>query len=370
MMARSFSILHVLAPARVGGLEAVVRALSREQLRRGHRVVVFPVLHEEPGEHPFLRALKEEGVPVVEERVPVRGYRLERALVRRQLDSMAPDILHTHGYRPDLLDAPVARKLGIATVSTAHGITGTGFRVKTYEWFQTRALRGFDAVIAVSRDLGLRLVKCGVPSDRLHVIPNAWAPAGPPLDRMAARGVLGIPGSGPVVGWVGRFTPEKGADVMLRAMAVESSREATLSLIGAGPQEEELRALAESMGIASRVRWHGIVEGAGRLLPAFDVFALSSRTEGTPMVLLEAMAAGVPVVTTSVGGIPDVVSEKEAALVPSEDPRALGEAIQAILTEKGRGSALASAAAQRLRTQYSIDRWLNRYEEAYMAAVR
>ena len=98
---------------------------------------------------------------------------------------------------------------------------------------------------------------------------------------------------------------------------------------------------------------------------AFDVLALSSRTEGTPIVLFEAMAAGVPIVATAVGGVPDVVTPGEALLVPSEDAGALAEAIDAVLAEPGGAAARAVAAAERLAAVYSAAAWLDRYDELY-----
>jgi len=369
MTARPLSVVHILAPAPIGGMETVVYGLAREQHRRGHQVLVMPVLHEAPEGHPFVAALKRDGVPVSAVVIPVRGYRRERSAVRRHLDATAPDVFHTHGYRPDLVDAPVARGRGIATVTTAHGFSGGGLKGRAYEWLQTRAFAGFDAVVAVSHPLRDRLERNGVDPSRLHLIQNAWVQGSQTLERVESKRVLAVPETGPVVGWVGRFTQEKGADLMLRAFAMVEDPTATLSLLGAGPQEEELRSLARRLGIANRVRWHGIVEDAQRLFSAFDVFALSSRTEGTPMVLLEAMAASVPIVATAVGGVPDLVSDAEALLTKPGDPVSLADAIRSVLSDSASARLRASAAHSRLEIRFSVDQWLNRYEEAYEAAM-
>jgi len=106
---------------------------------------------------------------------------------------------------------------------------------------------------------------------------------------------------------VGRLSREKGADVILDAIAA-CKPPWRLSIIGDGPERERLKQQAARLGITDRVTWHGPVSNAGKLLSAFDAFVLSSRTEGTPIVLFEAMHSGVPIVTTSVGGVPDVVS--------------------------------------------------------------
>src|SRR5690606_24627963 len=102
-------------------------------------------------------------------------------------------------------------------------------------------------------------------------------------------------------------------------------------LIGTGRMRDDLMQRTRMLGLVDNIMWPGAIEGAGRLLRAFDVVVLSSRTEGTPMVLLEAMAAGVPVIATRVGGIPDVVSEHEAALVQPESPDALASALLSVI---------------------------------------
>jgi len=116
---------------------------------------------------------------------------------------------------------------------------------------------------------------------------------------------------------------------------------------------------------ADQVSFHGTVLNAGRMLKAFDVLVLSSRTEGTPMILFEAMEAEVPVVTTRVGGVPDVVTEQEAILVPSEDVGALALGIRRVLDNPTDASQRAQRAGRRLRQNFSAELWLDAYEDLY-----
>jgi glycosyltransferase involved in cell wall biosynthesis len=172
------------------------------------------------------------------------------------------------------------------------------------------------------------------------------------------------------VGWVGRLGREKGADVLLDALALAPDLPLVASIVGAGREEAALRAQAEALGVADRVRWHGLIGEAGPLFSAFDAFVLSSRTEGTPIALFEAMEAGVPVVATAVGGVPDVVSPAEALLVPPEDPARLAEALRAVRGDPAAAAARARAAATRLREVFGADPWLDRYEEIYRQVQR
>jgi glycosyltransferase involved in cell wall biosynthesis len=113
------------------------------------------------------------------------------------------------------------------------------------------------------------------------------------------------------------------------------------------------------------VRFHGTVPDAARYISAFDVFVLSSRSEGTPVTLLEAIAAKVPVVVTRVGGVPDVVGPEEAMLVPPEDPGALAEAIDFVIQEPAAAARRVEAAAHRLHANFGMERWIDAHDRVY-----
>src|SRR3989441_3557621 len=207
---RTVSVLHVVAPAAFGGLEAVVQSLAIGALGSPVQARVAAVIPPSQPEHPFLGPLREAGVEVFEVAPPARSYLQERAAMTALCRRLRPDVVHTHGYRPDVVDAGVARRLGVPVVTTVHGVTGGGWKNRCYEWLQRRAFRRCDAVVAVSRPLVERLARAGVPRARLHEVPNAWSPTAPPLDRTAARLGLGPPPGAFGVGWVGRLTLRKG----------------------------------------------------------------------------------------------------------------------------------------------------------------
>jgi len=357
----------------------VVRGLAAGQRRRGHEVAVAAVMPGPAGaEPPVLAALRAAGVAVHLILVPGRGYRRERAAVAALCASPRPDVVHTHGYRPDVVDAPAARRLGLPVVTTVHGFTGGGWRNRLYERLQLRAFRRFDAVIAVSGPIAEQVARAGTRPERIHLLRNAWAGtgagagagAGTIAGKSDARRALGLPAEGPVVGWIGRMTQEKAADVLVRAVAALDDRRVVTAMVGDGPELARCRELAARLGAGEGMVWPGIVPDAGRLVAAFDVFVLSSRSEGTPIVLFEAMAAGVPIVATSVGGVPDVVGPREAVVVPPDDPSALAAAIRAVLADPGSAAARSRAARERLATDFAEDPWLERHEAVYRAVKR
>ncbi len=368
-------MLHVLAPAPAGGLERVVRALARAQVARGYGVTVAAVIapptegtsgtdHTDASDA-TLASLACEGATVVPVTVSGRRYWEERRQVATTARRHRVRVAHTHGYRPDVVDAGGLRGVGLPVVSTVHGFTGGDWRNRLYQHLQRWSFRRFDAVVAVSEPMLNGLVASGVPRARIHLIPNAYAPTGPILSREAARQRLGLPADAYVVGWVGRLSHEKGLDVLLDALAILRDRPIVLAVVGDGRERARLQARASALRIAPAVRWAGLVPEAAPLYRAFDVFALSSRTEGTPIALFEAMDALVPVVATAVGGVPAVVSAAEALLVPPDQPAQLADALHTVLSDPAAARTRASAARQRLVSTYGVEAWAARYEDVY-----
>lgn len=363
-------ILHLLAPAQVGGLERVVHSLAIGQQRHGHQVAVAAILEAEGDADSFFRPLERAGVPVQRIVVHQRAYLREHAEVRSLIRSMSPHVVHSHGYRPDVIDGPVIRTMGVATVATVHGYTAGAWRNRLYESIHRRALRRFDAVIAVSDPLGERLRQSGVPDRRLHVVPNAFMQLVEPLDRTTARAELNLPGEAFVVGWVGRMIPEKGLDIIVDAVAQLTECEVLLCAIGGGPDRQPQEEKSHRMRLADRIRWAGMVPEAARYFTAFDLYAISSRTEGLPISLFEAMASGIPIVTTRVGGIPQAITRHHALLVEPENSTQLAAAIRAVHDDPEAARKRAKQARERLASDFGTDSWLRRHDEVYASAIR
>jgi glycosyltransferase involved in cell wall biosynthesis len=337
--------------------------LSAAQRGRGVHVAAILSPADAPN-HPFIAGLEALGTPVTVVAVSARSYLREYRSVNALVARLRPAIIHTHGYHADLIGGAVARVRGLRTVSTVHGFVGGSPRNLIYERMQLVALRHADAVLAVSLPLVDRLIKAGVPRGKIHFVPNGFAPFALSLTRAAARQELGLIGSAPLAGWVGRLSPEKGADVMLDAIAACESPW-HLSMIGDGPERARLGQRAAKLGITDRVTWHGPVSNAGALLSAFDAFVLSSRTEGTPIVLFEAMHAAVPIVTTRVGGVPDVVSSAEAILVPAERPTMIARALGELLNEPAAAKRRSLLARERVIRDFGAEAWVAAVNEIY-----
>jgi glycosyltransferase involved in cell wall biosynthesis len=170
--------------------------------------------------------------------------------------------------------------------------------------------------------------------------------------------------------FVGAVRHVKGLDVLVRALPHLTEGHPSLAIVGDGPQREPVEELARELGVAHRLDWCGRVPDAAPLFRAFDLVVLSSRTEGTPMVVFEAMAAGVPVVATRVGGVPDQVSTRTGYLVPPEDPVALAQALDEALGSGAEAHRRATAARERLEGDFGADDWTDSYHTLYDRAFR
>lgn len=360
----TLKVLHVAAPGRAGGLESVLLDLTGGLHRLGHGAVLAAVVEPGDGEHPVAVRAESLGVDVrlltVAPRAYLHEYRQLLALIKR----VCPEVVHTHGYRADIVAGLAATSSGVPWVSTVHGFTGGDRKNRIYEWLQIRSYRRAQAVVAVSRPIRQRLLSAGIRPDAIELLPNAWS-SKPLLDRSAARASLRVVDGRPLIGWVGRLTREKGADLFVEALALIPHRNWQASIVGDGRERRALELQAVRLGIADQVTWHGMLSDAAAIYPAFDCWVLSSRTEGTPIALFEAMAAHVPAVVTAVGGVPDVVSGSEALVVGTENPAAIAGAIAEVLAKPEEAAARAEVAHRKLLKEFAVGPWLDAHVALY-----
>lgn len=346
----------------------MISALSIGQHLRGHDVHVAAVLTASPIDHPFIERLRENGISTHVIVAGGRAYRTEWDSIRQLCVKLRPAVAHTHGYRADIVDGAAARAAEIPSVSTVHGFTGGGLRNRLNEHLQCWFLKRFEAVVAVSAPIRERLIRIGVQPAKVHAIPNAFSGTQAVLSRTDARAALGIGDDDRHVAFIGRLSPEKGPDILLEAVKQVDSR-IKFSFIGDGRLRQSLEERTKALQLGSRVKWHGVMQDSGRFMRAFDLVVLSSRTEGTPIVLLEALAAGVPAIATSVGGIPDMVAGGEALLVPPEDPMMLAEAIDKALMDPAGIAKRVRAGLDLVRERFDTARWVEEYDRVYTAAA-
>ncbi len=363
-MARTRTIAQLIAPAPAGGAETVVRSLMTEARGRSYPHHLVALLQTD-APSPLVEEIRAEGLPVTEIRCGRRRYRREAAEVAAALRSMNAGLIHSHVYHADLVGLWAAATTNLPIVATAHGLTGGDLKNRFYQWLDLRALRRFDAVIAVSRPLRQAIERAGVAPQKIHLIPNGFSP-GRLRPRREARQALGLSPDAPVVGWIGRFTAEKDPIAFVDLVAHSTVAGTQAVMLGEGPLLGEVRDRAESLGLApDRLITPGRVSGAASYLEALDALVLTSKTEGTPMVLLEAMAAGVPIAAYAVGGIPDFLNGDNSFITPAGDSASLAANVTLILSEPARAGERAARARETLERQFSPSAWLDSIETVY-----
>jgi glycosyltransferase involved in cell wall biosynthesis len=293
-------------------------------------------------------------------------FALERS-IRAALRDAPPRILHTHRYKENILGAWASRRLpACARVQTVHGLTEEyrgwrRFKFLLYRALDTAAARRFHRVIAVSDDIRRQLAgRCD--AGQLVTLRNAidtGAVKRQAAGRQRVRREFGIPPAAPLVGTVGRLVPVKDYDLFLEMAGIlrESTPSAVFMIVGDGPLRPRLEALANRLGLAGAVHFAGFREDAAALMSGFDLFVLSSRHEGIPLALLEAMALGLPAVVPRVGGLPEVVRDQETGfLVPPGDAGQLASACGRLLGDESQRRRIGALAAEAAEAEFSLPR--------------
>ena len=352
-----------------GGTERLLAGAVRHMDPARFRAEIAYLL---PWKDAFVGEIEADGTPVRCLDAP-KPYSLAWA---RRLRQIVRDhdigLVHTHMPLPAVvarLVLPPARRGGPVVVHTEHNMWGR-YRLPT-RWLNRLTYRRNAAVMAVSDGVA-QSIRSSVPVEVvIHGIDSAAMHHGPEA-RARARAALGIAADAPVVGTVGNMTAKKDHATLLRAFAEVHAAHAgaKLLLVGIGPLEDELRALTASLGLADAVVFTGMREDVFELLPGFDLFVLSSRFEGLPIALLEAMASGVAPVSTRVGGIPEVLTDGEdGLLVDPGDAGALAAALTKLLADDQAREAMA-AAARRRAADFDLSRAVRQIEGIYERSLR
>ena len=364
----SVRLLLVVDSLDVGGAERHVADLALAMRRRGYEVeVACSVAGELSGE------LAGEGLPVR----PMLGRRVKRRVspgyawkLGKLVREGRFDLVHAHIFASAAASALATLGTGVPLVVTEH--TEGAWQGRWARLVSRTIYRRARRVIAVSGPIRARLIeRDGVPCGKISVIPNAVIPApGGPGDPAAA--LQGVPRDRPLVGTVARLQPEKGITAFLKAAAnvVSEVPDALFLVVGDGPLRGGLSALARTLGLSDHVRFLGHRADAREIVGMLEVLVVPSLTEGAPLIVLEAMASGVPVVASAVGGIPDQVRHgEEGLLVRPGDPDALAEALLELLRDPVRARRLGDAGLRRTEREFGHETMVRRVEAVYRTAL-
>ncbi len=352
-------VLHVRNADIFGGPERLILNQCRLASPDVHMTVASFVREGSTSE--LLKALEAHGVDTFA--IPQRTS-YDRRIVRRLrewLQRHPQDVLVCHDYKANLIARQATRGAKTPTVALVHGYTGENWKIRIFEALDRKSLKKFDAVIAVSEALALRLERDGLRSDQLHCVENAIdvddVANKAALDRAGTRASFGTREQDIVVLSLGRLSPEKGHAVLVEAVGLVHARASSLNvrlvLVGDGMERERLELLAGEVGIDAVTTFAGWRKDPAACLGAADIFALPSHREGLPLAVLEAMAARRAIVASRVGGLPRALDHGAAgAMVPAGDARALATVLERLAREDVERANLGDTAFERVRNRY------------------
>jgi glycosyltransferase involved in cell wall biosynthesis len=359
-------VLQVVLTLSAGGAERLAIEITK-RLAAGARVAVCCL--EEPGA--WAAELEPYGVPVIALR---RSPGFHPSLAGQIADvarRVGVRVLHCHQYSPFVYGSLAALRMrGLRIVYTEHGRLSDAPPSMKRRWANRLLGRVPAAICAVSAELRGHMLAEGFNADAVEVVHNGIVPGHKPAsgDRQLARDMLSLGPDQFVVGTAARLDPVKDLRTLVDAYARlrASAPGATLVIIGDGRERASLEQAAGRAGVADTVRFLGHRSDVRTLLPAFDLFVNCSRSEGVSLTILEAMAAGLPVVATHVGGNPELVIEScSGFLVPPGDSAALAAAIARVAAEKPLARRLGDAGRRRVEDHFSFEGMVSRYFAIY-----
>jgi glycosyltransferase involved in cell wall biosynthesis len=295
----------------------------------------------------------------------------------RLFRALRPDIVHTHTAKAGTLGRLAARFAKVPVkIHTFHGHVLEGYFsrpvTRAFLEVERRLARTTDRLVTVSPRLRAQLLAMGIGRpEQVEVVPlgldlerfRRARPASPTL-----RPSLGLTGDMPLLGIVGRLVPIKDHATLFQALALlrDEGPAVHLVVIGDGEERDRLEELAGRLGLGSRIHFLGWRVDLETILKELDVVICASRNEGTPVALIEAMAAGIPVLSTDVGGVADLVTHEETGwLVPSGDSEAMASAIRHLLSDRILSARLAAAGQVAALDRHDVARLISRVEVLY-----
>jgi len=351
-------VLQLISSAGLYGAERVILNLSAGLVASGCQVTIGTLETESQGSRQLSAAARAHGFSV--KPIPCRS-KIDFAAVRQLrkfVEENGIEVVHTHGYKADLY-AYAARRGRATLVATIHSREPFHRAVRLYTKLDGWVLRRFDRLVTVTPQLRDRLLAEGLSGERVNYIPN-----GVPIPEMRAAGVQ----DAPVIGVIGRLSYEKGPDLAVQVFDLLNQRGVKFQgvFFGDGPMMGELRTDAERFGLENMVHFPGREVDVTERLAEFAAVLIPSRSEQMPMTLLEAMAAGRPVVAAGVGSIATIVDNAvNGFVVKAGNVNEMANALQRVLQNPEEAAKIGEEARAAVVERYSADAMVSGYVQVY-----
>ncbi|HET6594609.1 MAG TPA: glycosyltransferase [Anaerolineales bacterium] len=377
---RIYKIAYLIDGLSMGGAERLMVPILKH-LNRAHFDPYVCAVQSKDG-NPMAEELRALDVPV--ECLNIKHLRQLNAIPRltNYLRSIGADLVHTQLEAANILGNISAKLLRLPSVCTIHVLPSLDVKTKTklhqkVEWF---TLRHFcDRVISVSEEARQYHMRVsGAPHGQVTTIYNgidmtAFSSLDYAQERSNVRAELGIPAQADVLVTVAVLRPPKGIQCMIRALPVilDSHPNTYYLIVGNGPHREALREEVSKAGVKERVIFAGMRQDVPRLLAASDIFVLPTLTEALPTVLAEAMAARLPLIASRVGGVPEMITERQNGfLVQPEDIQELSMSCIRLLKNRDERAAMGGEGWKIVNQKFSIERQVEQLKDLYLEQLR
>ena len=364
------NVLHIIDSGGMYGAEVMLLNLVEEQIRQGLKPVIASIGDKQSAEKPLEVEAFKRNFPIKTFRMLPGPNFIGAWKILNYAKSIKCDILHSHGYKGNILFGLLPKSiLRLPLITTLHGWTSseTPFsRMRLYEMLDSWSLSRMDAVVLVNKGMLTHPRIAGRKDLKIHIVNNGISVGYP--DMYPCTDLNLSSGKGLNIVAVGRLSPEKGFDVLLKAIArvVENGVDVSLVLFGEGTWRRKLEKLISLLGLRDRVKMPGFVSNAAATFSCFDLLVIPSLTEGLPITLLEAMRGKIPVIASRVGGIPNVLEDGVGGiLVEASNEIGLAEAIRTLAESPVRRSNLAEKAYCLFKQKYSSEQMATAYRQIY-----
>ncbi len=373
-----YKILHIIDSGGLYGAEVMLLNLVAEQIKQGIEPVIASIGEKNITEKPLESEAIRRGFKIKKIRM-TPGPNIFGALnILKFARKNNFNLLHSHGYKGNILFGfipKIFRKLPLIT--TLHGYTSTikFTKMKIYEWLDQKSLNLLDAVVLVSNAMKTHPGLKNLNNKNIHVIPN-----GIPMSDNSVKQLNNIPNQqsdkrieefcsrGFIIGSIGRLSTEKGYQYLIKAISLLEKTDINVHLviIGEGYEREFLEKLIIQHKLEDKILFTGYKDDAKSYIPFFDIYIISSLTEGLPITLLEAMQAKTPVIATKVGGIPEVLSNGQAGILINPcNPNAIAQAVIKLHNDKELSKQLINTAYRRAEEDFSSKKMAAGYLNVY-----
>jgi glycosyltransferase involved in cell wall biosynthesis len=355
-----------------GGVETALINWVRKMDPDRFRVHVACFANPGETEKPFVQAAEARGIRVIKipwgRRKPLlKASRVVGDLIRAN----KIDILHTHNCYADCVGAIASFRTPVKTITTVYVWSALGWKRNLIQFIDRCSLGFFDRITAHCEDTYRKTLKMGFAREQVKMLTCGFEADEVIVsaeDRLRKRRELGADAGEMVLANIARLYSEKAQDFLLRAFVKirDQAPHTRLWIVGSGPLQADLQRLASELGLESSVKFVGFVKHLEAFLPLVDIQVNSSTAEGVPLAICAGMAAGLPIVATAVGGLPEVIRNgRTGLLVPAGDEKAFVESTLRLIRDPQLGARLGSAARRFMTEDYSLDAAVERVQETY-----